>query len=119
MKKDAAESLRPTLEQILPRNDQQEVFFEALAAIEAARFLRKLRERVGLTQRQVAGKLGISQARISAIESGEGRDGPSYALIRRYVAACGHDFSLAQGLQPANAPAEQPLLRALALEAKR
>lgn len=98
--KDALTARRPSLEELLPSRKLRLVFDETAAGFEAARFLRRVRESSGLKQGEVAKTLGISQARISAIESGEGRDGPSYALIRRYLTACGRDFSLEQGLLP-------------------
>ena len=48
--------------------------------------LRKLREASGLTQEQLAKKVGVSQGYLAHLESG-GRTNPSLALIRRLAKA--------------------------------
>src|SRR3990170_407605 len=51
------------------------------------------RQEAGLTQRQLAKRLGVSQAQVARIEK---RGYESYTLnsLRRYVQALGEDFSL-------------------------
>ncbi len=61
----------------------------AEAVREGARFLRQMREHAGLKQSELAGKLGISQARISEIERGNSPEGVGYSLLKRIAAACG------------------------------
>ncbi len=58
---------------------------------EAARFVRQMRERAGLTQQQLGEKLGMTQARISELERGGTPEGMSYAILRRAAIACGLD----------------------------
>jgi transcriptional regulator with XRE-family HTH domain len=82
------------LEDLLTTPAQQRAFVEASAALEAGLVVRMLRERVKLSQAELAHLLGVSQPRISAIESGAGRDGPSYALLKRIAAACGMSLNL-------------------------
>ncbi len=55
----------------------------------AAEMLRDLRLRAGLTQHDLAKAIGVAQARISEIEAGIGRHGPSFAVIERIATACG------------------------------
>ena len=59
------------------------------ASLQAAHFIRNTRESSGLSQGQLADKLGVSQARVSQIESGKGPQGPSIDLLARIATACG------------------------------
>ncbi len=85
---------RPTWDELLPSALDKAAFEDASAALEAGRYVRKLRTEAGLTQAQLAARIAVSQARISAIENGEGRDGPSYAVLKRIALACGVDSLL-------------------------
>jgi transcriptional regulator with XRE-family HTH domain len=74
-------------------------FEEKSAALEAADLVRQMRRQAlsasgvrGLSQDELAQRTGLSQPRISQIEKGEGRDGISYALLRRIAYACGIDW---------------------------
>jgi transcriptional regulator with XRE-family HTH domain len=46
----------------------------------------------GISQADLAERTGLSQPRISQIENGDGRDGPTYAVIRKIALACGVDW---------------------------
>lgn len=81
--------VKPTLDELLPTSELQEAYEEASAALEAGKLVRALRKTAGLTQQALAERLSVTQARVSAIEAGEGRDGPSYGLLKRIAAACG------------------------------
>jgi transcriptional regulator with XRE-family HTH domain len=74
------------------------------AAREAATFVRRMRLSAGLTQRELAVRLGISQPRVSAMEKGIGTEGPTYLMLKRVAAACGVAWSLEAGLQAADKP---------------
>jgi transcriptional regulator with XRE-family HTH domain len=50
--------------------------------------LRELRESANLTQKDLAGKLGVSQPRISQAESGKIDETPSIEFIARFAHAC-------------------------------
>ncbi|MCW3781556.1 helix-turn-helix domain-containing protein [Defluviimonas salinarum] len=50
--------------------------------------LRTVRKRVGLTQKDIAGKMSVSQAAISKLEAPTGSM-PMTDTIQRYAAACG------------------------------
>ncbi|HTQ12271.1 MAG TPA: helix-turn-helix transcriptional regulator [Rhizomicrobium sp.] len=80
--------LEVKLEDLLTTPSARRAFDDANAALEAGDAVRSLRRAAGLTQMQLAEALDVTQARISAIENGEGRDGPSYALLKRIAAAC-------------------------------
>jgi transcriptional regulator with XRE-family HTH domain len=109
--KETFSRVRPTWDDLLPSAADRAAFDDASAALEAGRFVRKLRTAAGLTQTQLAARLDVSQARVSAIETGEGRDGPSYALLKRIVAACGQEWSLAGALVRQAAPPERAPVR--------
>lgn len=83
--------VKPTLDELLP-TPKLRLAYKETAALEAGKYVRALRKEAGLTQSALAARLSITQARISAIESGDGRDGPSYGLLKRIAKAC--DMSL-------------------------
>ena len=58
-----------------------------IGEVRAAR-LAELRQRSDLTQVQVAQRMGVSQARVSAIENGE-VDASEVSTIRKYIDALG------------------------------
>ncbi|WP_339829814.1 helix-turn-helix transcriptional regulator [uncultured Parvibaculum sp.] len=59
------------------------------AAFRAAAIIRMMRKSRKLSQTELARRLGVSQARISEIESGIGAQGPSWDLMERIARACG------------------------------
>jgi ribosome-binding protein aMBF1 (putative translation factor) len=88
-KSGSLDRVKPRLDELLPTQETRDAFDDASASLEAGRLIREMREHAGLSQTELAEKLRISQSRISAVETGGGRDGPSYALLRRIVIACG------------------------------
>ena len=56
--------------------------------MDASRVLREARSAAGLTQRQLAGRVGIAQPGIARIE--QGRVTPGVDTLSRLLAACGH-----------------------------
>lgn len=93
--------VQPSLEELLTTPEARAAFEAKSAALEAAELIRGFRRRavaadgtVGISQDELARRIGTSQARVSQIENGEGRDGPSYALLRRIAFACGIDWTL-------------------------
>jgi predicted transcriptional regulator len=59
---------------------------DALIARQSAYALADIRRRLAVTQREVAERMGVSQSRVSAIESGRNAE---LNTIRSYVAALG------------------------------
>ena len=55
--------------------------------------LQKLRDKAGLTQRQLAARAGVSRSTVQALESG--RHPPTPAVLKRWLAACHADDQLA------------------------
>lgn len=60
--------------------------------------LRQLRESVGLTQEQLAIKVGMSQPAVSRLESGFGPRGPEMDTVLRFVHGC--EASLTVNIEP-------------------
>ncbi|WP_448140381.1 helix-turn-helix domain-containing protein [Sphingopyxis fribergensis] len=59
------------------------------AAIEIGERIRSERQAAGLTQMQLAKKIGCKQGDLSDIERGRGRDGPSFRVLRAIADALG------------------------------
>ena len=82
-------AVTPTVEDLLASQELVQAFDDASAAIEAGHLVRTVRKKAGLSQITLAKRLAISQARVSAIETGVGTEGPTYGLLRRVASACG------------------------------
>jgi DNA-binding XRE family transcriptional regulator len=80
-------------EQLLSNADTRAIYEEEAAKKELWLQLVEARQAVGLTQRQMAERLGVSQAQIAWIEK-RGYDAHTLKTLRRYVAALGEGFSL-------------------------
>ncbi len=63
-----------------------------LAEVRAYR-LRELREQAGLTQAELAERIGVGQRQVSKIEHGD-LDNAKIGTIRRYLEAVGGDLSI-------------------------
>jgi transcriptional regulator with XRE-family HTH domain len=81
--------VRADLNELLPNQKALDAFEEASAALEAGRYIRDMRTKARLTQAELGARLSMSQERLSALENGKGRVGPSFGLISRIAAACG------------------------------
>src|SRR3954469_3766446 len=65
------------------------------------------REEAGLTQTEIAKRLGVSQAQVARIEK-RGYDAYTLNTLRRYVRALGDDFSLQVTIRRLGRPEQQP-----------
>jgi|SRR5215217_1986397 len=74
-----------------PRTDQTIAAYELVQTL--AGQLRQYRRQAGLSQRQVAEAVGVTQGRISQIESGLTDEAPNLEMIARYATACGMRFA--------------------------
>ena len=60
--------------------------------MKAAKLLRTARKRVGLSQRELAGRTGVPQPMISAIERGQQE--PRHDTLDKLLRACGQELDL-------------------------
>lgn len=65
------------------------------ATLEAARLIQEMRHGAGLTQTQLASKLGVSQTVIGRIESAKAKRGPTVTMLERIAKACHYRMDLA------------------------
>ena len=54
----------------------------------------RARARAGLTQAEVAKRVGTTQSAIARLESGEGKHSPSVATLQRYARALGYRLEI-------------------------
>ena len=54
----------------------------------------KARTATGLTQAQIAGRIGTTQSAVARLESGNGKHSPSLATLRKYAKALGYKLEL-------------------------
>ncbi|MCY3988992.1 MAG: helix-turn-helix transcriptional regulator [Gammaproteobacteria bacterium] len=82
--------------------------YQARAAImEAAKEIRNMRLRNGLTQKQLASLAGMSQPEISRLEAGIGNQGPSVETLSRLARACDKRFVMKMRDTPAPTNTEE------------
>ncbi len=74
------------------------VYEEEAAKKELWLQLVEARQAAGLTQAEMAGRLGVSQAQVARIEK-RGYDSYTLTTLRRYVEALGEGFSLEVAVQ--------------------
>jgi DNA-binding XRE family transcriptional regulator len=67
---------------------------EARAALIAAEFIKTTRKAAHLSQAELAKKVDVTQARISQMEQGESKSGPSLALLAKIAAALGGSLNI-------------------------
>lgn len=75
-----------------------------MKAITIGRLLARRRREAGLTQAEVAARMGTSQAAISRLESGQAM--PSLPLLDRYATALGRPIEIMFG-QPETSPSRE------------
>lgn len=80
-------------ENLLADPEMRALYEEEAAKSELWLQLVEARQAAGLTQAQMAERLGVSQAQVSRIEK-RGYDSYTLKTLRRYVAALGEGFSL-------------------------
>ena len=74
-----------------PRTDQTIAAYELVRTLTAQ--MRALRRRAGLSQKQLGEAIGVSQGRISQIESGLPDEAPNLDMVARYAAVCGYQLN--------------------------
>ncbi len=87
------ESYRRWHEGLRQDPEYETVYEEEAAKSELLLQLVNARQEAGLTQKQMAERLGVSQAQVARIEK-EGYDAYTLNTLRKYVAALGEGYSL-------------------------
>jgi transcriptional regulator with XRE-family HTH domain len=89
------------LDELRRRGLKSEAFREGYAArdalIQLGTMLRQVRETSGMTQLELAERVGMTQPAVSRIESGFGPHGPEIDTVMRFVQGC--DFELVIGVK--------------------
>ncbi len=100
---------------LLPDDDHADQLIAAYELVQTVTGrLRDLRKLAGLSQSQLADRLGLTQGRISQIESGLMDHAPSLEMTARYAEACG--FRMTPMFTPTSEPnAKEPLFSQVAL----
>src|SRR5437660_2653314 len=94
-------------EELLSDPENRRVYEEEAAKSELWLQLVEARQAAGLTQAEVAKRLGVSQAQVSRIEK-QGYDAYTLNTLRRYIAALGEGFSLEVNVKrPSQADSEE------------
>lgn len=78
---------------LLADPEYRKIYEEEAAKSELWLQLVEARQAAGLTQKQMAERIGVSQAQVARIEK-EGYDAYTLNTLRRYVAALGDEFEL-------------------------
>lgn len=80
-------------DEFLADPEKRAIYEEEAAKSEVWLQLVEARQKAGLTQREMAKRIGVSQAQVARLEQ-EGYDAYTLTSLRRYVAALGEGFSL-------------------------
>ena len=107
---EGAEAYKNWREALLADAETRALYDQEAAKKELWLQLVEARQSAGLTQSQVARRLGVSQAQVARIEK-RGYDSYTLKSLRRYVAALGDGFSVDVTIQR---PSVTPRSRALA-----
>ncbi len=96
------------LSRLLSEIERDPSYADALVRVRAAREtaaqLRAMRKQAGLTQAELGKRLGVSQARISHVESGLLDHLPAIDFVYLYAEACGSNISLQTSGKAQNDP---------------
>lgn len=84
-----ARTRRADIDELLGESERLRAVYDAQEDVmEAAALIRAMRAEAGLSQEQVAERAGTTQAHVSALERGVGRQGPTVELLSRIGRAC-------------------------------
>ena len=112
-----------TKDEILDLIDQdpqlREAFERRFFARRAAHLIQTMREDAGITKSELAARMKVEPPRITEVEKGEGRDGPTFRFMCNAAEACGfrwpgHIDELVRISPPEEQLATVPVAEALA-----
>ncbi len=78
----------------LARKDVRSMYDELAEEFELMDEILKARAASGLTQAEVASRIGTTQSAVARLESGAGKHSPSIATLQRYATALGYKLHL-------------------------
>jgi HSP20 family protein len=79
---------------LLEKVEKADLEFLSSAALRAGDLVRKMRKAAGISQVELANKIGVTQSRISEIEAGMGSQGPTWDVMERVAAALGRHLQI-------------------------
>jgi ribosome-binding protein aMBF1 (putative translation factor) len=88
----AYRAAKPFFDKIKKDPEVRVLYEEEHAKTEIANAVRSARQKSGLTQLELAKKIGSVQSVIARLESGGDKRTPSLPLLARIAAACGAEF---------------------------
>jgi DNA-binding XRE family transcriptional regulator len=86
-------SLKILKEKALKNEDVKHAYDELESEFALIDSLLSMRQKAGLTQEQLAERMGTQKGNISRLEKGTGN--PSWKTLEKYAHACGFDISMA------------------------
>jgi predicted XRE-type DNA-binding protein len=92
--------------------EYQKIYEEEAAKSDLWLQLVEARQAAGLTQKQVAERMGVSQAQVARIEK-RGYDAYTLRSLRRYIEALGDEFRLQVTVQKGEEVPESPVVSTL------
>lgn len=104
-------SFRGYLEEKLKDKTFREAYEHYRDALTVGMKIRDLRENAGLTQKQLADRMGVSQQVIARLESGEA-DNPTVSTLERIAKATGHRLQVRFERTARSAPVQRSRARA-------
>jgi len=88
------DSGRFSIEELLDDPIVRQGYDEQAAVVRAAALARGMREASGLSQTALAARIGTSQAHLSMLERGVGRQGPTFLMLHKIAAACDQELTI-------------------------
>jgi transcriptional regulator with XRE-family HTH domain len=86
------------VEELLGESEKyQEAYQRRQDILASATLIREMRRRAGLSQDELAKRLGLRQSRISELERGNGEQGPTITTLARVARACDVRLAIAVG----------------------
>jgi ribosome-binding protein aMBF1 (putative translation factor) len=102
--REGAEQYQEWRRELISTPERRSLYEEEAAKLDLWLQLVDARQAAGLTQAELAERMGVSQAQVARLEK-RGYDGYSLSSLRRYVRALGDGFRLEVSIRPVDAEA--------------